>query len=84
MCLPDDECHCICLPDAERQGICLPDQSVNVYVYQTQSIKVYVYQTQTRSVRAFAFVALLYLPSSGQRMSVHMPLPTQRGRAYAY
>jgi hypothetical protein len=57
-------------------------QSVKAYVYQTQSVKAYVYQTQ--SVKAFAFVALPYLPSSGQRMSVHMPLPTRRGRTYAY
>jgi hypothetical protein len=52
--------------------------SVKTYSFQTQSVKAYVYQTQTQSVRAFAFVELPYLPSSGQRMSVHMPLPTRR------
>jgi hypothetical protein len=51
--------------------------SVEAYSFQTQNVKVYIYQTQNRSVKAFAFMALPYLPSSGQRMSVHMPLPTR-------
>jgi hypothetical protein len=55
--------------------------SARAFAFQTQSVKVYVYQTQ--SVKAFAFVALPHTPSR-QRMSVHMPLPTRYGPAYAY
>jgi hypothetical protein len=50
------------------------------FAFQTQSVKACVYQMQTRSVQAFAFVALP-IPSC---MSVHMPLPTRHGRTYAY
>jgi hypothetical protein len=55
--------------------------SVRAFSFQTQSVMAYVYQTQ--SVKAFAFVVLPHTPSR-QRMSVHMPLPTQYGHAYAY
>jgi hypothetical protein len=55
--------------------------SARAFAFQTQSVKAYVYQTQTRSVKAFAFVALP-IPSC---MSVHMPaLPTRYGRTYTY
>jgi hypothetical protein len=37
-------------------------QSVKAYSFQTASVKAYVYLTQTPSVKAFAFVALPYLP----------------------
>jgi hypothetical protein len=41
--------------------------SARPFSFQTQCVKVYVYQMQTRSVRAFAFVVLPYLPRSGKR-----------------